>query len=417
MKKIRRIILIVTSALLAAVLSSCSVRDTFKKGGAAYEIWTHFSSEFILFLEEADDIWDFIYFGKHTPGESWAPLALSPDKGCTAELERLTHIEYLQTPYNASFIKDRNVTQKNERGYLKVSLTEDHSLSNVESLFLEKGITPYVEERCCTSPIGEVFAVDFAGTSDGENFYVNPDCPVTLLVSAEKKAKTADSSVEDGKSTVYITFDDGPSRNNTVKLLDILDSYGIKAAFFTVGDLVTKYPETAAIIEKRGHVLSCHSMTHNYESIYASSYALLAEVKEWERAVDDCGVSPHAKLFRFPGGSVGTYLTKEKSAEMVSTLADMGYFSYDWNVVTNDALLSIKPEDTDSYDYIKQNFMDTFDLAVKQYDGKEPIIVLMHETVNETVDLLPWIIEYISERGYAFGDLSEFEESWMFGDK
>lgn len=407
----------VTSALLAAVLSSCSVGDAFKKGGAAYEIWTHFSSEFVLFWEEADDILDFMYFGKHTPEESQTPLVLPPDKGCTAELERITHIEYLPTPYNVSFIKDRNVTEKNEEGYLKVSLTGAYTLTDVEALFLEKGITPRIEERCTPSPTGEVFAVDFAGLYDGENFYVNPDCPVTLLVSGEKKAKTADSPVEDGKSTVYITFDDGPGRHNTVKLLDILDSYGIKAAFFTVGDSVAKYPENAAVIEKRGHVLSCHSMTHNYESIYASTYALLTEVEEWETAVDGCGVSPHAKLFRFPGGSVGTYLTKEKSAEMVSALADRGYFSYDWNVVTNDALLSMKPEDTDSYDYIKQNFTDTFELAVKQYDGKEPIIVLMHETVNETVDLLPWIIEYISERGYAFGDLSELEESWMFGDK
>ncbi len=407
----------VTSALLAAVLSSCSVRDAFKKGGAAYEIWTHFSSEFVLFCEEADDILDFIYFGKHTPEESQAPLVLSADKGCTAELERITHIEYLPTPYNVSFIKDRNATEKNEEGYLKVSLTGAYTLTDVESLFLEKGIVPRIEERAAPSPTGEVFAVDFAGLYDGENFYVNPDCPVTLLVSGEKKAKTSDSPVEDGKSTVYITFDDGPGRHNTVKLLDILDSYGIKAAFFTVGDSVAKYPENAAVIEKRGHVLSCHSMTHNYESIYASVYALLTEVEEWETAVDGCGVSPHAKLFRFPGGSVGTYLTKEKSAEMVSALADRGYFSYDWNVVTNDALLSMKPEDTDSYDYIKQNFTDTFELAVKQYDGKEPIIVLMHENVNETVDLLPWIIEYISERGYAFGDLSELDESWMFGDK
>ena len=43
-----------------------------------------------------------------------------------------------------------------------------------------------------------------------------------------------------------------------------------------------------------------------------------------------------------------------------------------------------------------------------------PIIILMHEQVDETVHLLPWIIEYLVDRGYVFGDMSNLNKSHMF---
>jgi len=38
----------------------------------------------------------------------------------------------------------------------------------------------------------------------------------------------------------------------------------------------------------------------------------------------------------------------------------------------------------------------------------------MHEQVDETVHLLPWIIEYLVDRGFVFGDLANFDGSYMF---
>ena len=53
---------------------------------------------------------------------------------------------------------------------------------------------------------------------------------VTWRIPAEKKC-------------VYLTFDDGPIPEVTPWVLDILDTYGIKATFFMVGDNVRKHPE------------------------------------------------------------------------------------------------------------------------------------------------------------------------------
>ena len=52
---------------------------------------------------------------------------------------------------------------------------------------------------------------------------------------------------------------------------------------------------------------------------------------------------------------------------------------------------------------------------MKEADGRKgwPLIVLMHET-PETLDLAPWIIEQIIAGGFAFGNLENYPESWVF---
>ena len=50
---------------------------------------------------------------------------------------------------------------------------------------------------------------------------------------AKTNAQTWDSNT--GMRKVYLTFDDGPSRN-TDKILDILNEYGVKATFFVCGN-------------------------------------------------------------------------------------------------------------------------------------------------------------------------------------
>ncbi len=67
---------------------------------------------------------------------------------------------------------------------------------------------------------------------------------------------------QDGRKTVYLTFDDGPIPECTPWLLDLLDSYGVKATFFMVGDNVRKYPELYADIISRGHRVGNHTMHH-----------------------------------------------------------------------------------------------------------------------------------------------------------
>ena len=44
------------------------------------------------------------------------------------------------------------------------------------------------------------------------------------------------------RKVVYLTFDDGPIPDITPWVLDLLDTYGVKATFFLVGDNVRRSP-------------------------------------------------------------------------------------------------------------------------------------------------------------------------------
>ena len=64
---------------------------------------------------------------------------------------------------------------------------------------------------------------------------------------------------------VAITFDDGPSREFTPAILDILKEYDVPATFFMVGSHVEKYPDIAQRIVEEGHAVGNH--THNHRNI------------------------------------------------------------------------------------------------------------------------------------------------------
>lgn len=61
---------------------------------------------------------------------------------------------------------------------------------------------------------------------------------------------------------VALTFDDGPNPEATPKLLDVLDSLGIKATFFINGKHAVLYPDILQEIAQRGHEIGNHAWTH-----------------------------------------------------------------------------------------------------------------------------------------------------------
>ena len=62
--------------------------------------------------------------------------------------------------------------------------------------------------------------------------------------------------------TVYLTFDDGPTKEVTSSLLDLLNKEKVKATFFCVGKNVEKHPDLFHEIKLQGHVIGNHSNTH-----------------------------------------------------------------------------------------------------------------------------------------------------------
>ena len=130
---------------------------------------------------------------------------------------------------------------------------------------------------------------DLSGDAEGVTGEDNGEMPVQEVEAAHK---------------VYLTFDDGPSAN-TLKILDILEEYGVKATFFTVGTAGEGEEEILKQIVEAGHTLGMHSYTHDYSELYSSVENFAADfAREQEFLYGVTGVK--SKVYRFPGGSSNT---------------------------------------------------------------------------------------------------------------
>lgn len=204
------------------------------------------------------------------------------------------------------------------------------------------------------------------------------------------------------QKTVYLTFDDGPSKN-TGKILDILEKYQIKATFFVIGkDLSEESLNNMKRAAAEGHAIGLHTYSHDYSKIYSSVADFLADYDLLRQNLEqELGFSP--TIFRFPGGSYCSYGANIR-AELIDEMTRRGYTYYDWNVSAEDAVGTVT-----AYS-IKKNIFP------KVYNVTAPVI-LMHDAPlnNLTAELLPEIIDALLAEGYCFETL-DTREPLHFGE-
>lgn len=97
---------------------------------------------------------------------------------------------------------------------------------------------------------------------------------------------------------VALTFDDGPDVDATLAVRDILDAFGVKATFFTVGRALHGAPDVSASLLADGQLLANHSYAHDYWHWLDPRYPELARTQREFAA--DVGVCP--TFFRPPHG-------------------------------------------------------------------------------------------------------------------
>ena len=105
-------------------------------------------------------------------------------------------------------------------GRIRVEMPDVMNADTLLDAIQSKGIVADVEYVTNPAPEGDVVALYYSGFSD-DAIYIDPGTSVKLIVSAEKPAEQA----ERGGRLVYITFDDGPTKNGTCKVLDVLDEF------------------------------------------------------------------------------------------------------------------------------------------------------------------------------------------------
>ncbi len=193
-------------------------------------------------------------------------------------------------------------------------------------------------------------------------------------------------ATEDKK--IALTFDDGPHYKYTERILDILESHGVKATFFVIGVNAERYPEKVKRIVSDGHEIGNHTYSHPHLK-NISGEELQAEIK---KASDVIGgiTDKRPTLFRPPEGFCG-----EKVANMAKKC---GCSVILWSHDTRD--WAHTPSD---------------EISKKILDGvKGGDIILFHDFITPdtpTPDALEEVIPKLIERGYEFLTVSELISS------
>jgi peptidoglycan/xylan/chitin deacetylase (PgdA/CDA1 family) len=134
----------------------------------------------------------------------------------------------------------------------------------------------------------------------------------------------------DGPSgAVALTFDDGPNAEFTPRVLEILASKQVPAAFFVIGEHARARPDLVVRIDGAGHLVGNHSDRHGWDFHF----------RLWSRVRDElsaCNAAVHAaigkepRLFRSPQGF--------KNPALGDVLTEMGLLAIGWQARGLDGL-------------------------------------------------------------------------------
>jgi len=187
---------------------------------------------------------------------------------------------------------------------------------------------------------------------------------------------------------VALTFDDGPSRAVTPRLLETLARYGAQATFFVLGSEVEGNKSVLGGIVQGGHTVGLHGQTHAPLVLppWGAISRTLAEARaSVRRACPDASVC----WLRAPHGF------KTIALPFLARRAGLGLCA--WSV--------------DSYDY---NLSDPHRIARGVLRRIRPgAIVLLHDGAANaaTADALPLILDGLARRGYRCIALPPWGES------
>jgi peptidoglycan/xylan/chitin deacetylase (PgdA/CDA1 family) len=202
---------------------------------------------------------------------------------------------------------------------------------------------------------------------------------------------------------ILFTFDDGPARGTTPRLLDVLDDLGIKALFFVKSESFgngnpweREHARIVREIVRRGHMIGNHTETHRQLPLLRNA-EIQAELAVSERKIERT-IGSKPRLIRPPGGAL--------SHRVEQLLGESGYTSVMWTLYPAD-LEAHTPEE------VVRTFFRVLDRR-EQETGDRGGIVLMHDTKRHSLEALPRLVRALGERNCKL--LAEGEELYDIVD-
>ena len=193
-------------------------------------------------------------------------------------------------------------------------------------------------------------------------------------------------SVQTDENKVAISFDAAWGADKTQEIMNICDSYNVKATFFLVGFWIQKYPEMVKEIYNRGFEIGIHSNTHP-DMTKLSKPEIREELTINLKLIEDLtGFRP--KLFRPPYGYYNNNL--------IDVCESLGLSCIEWSV--------------DSLDWKGLSASDiSARITSKSQNGS---IILCHNNSDNILPALKMVLEYFKcnkTQVVPIGDLIYYE--------
>lgn len=196
--------------------------------------------------------------------------------------------------------------------------------------------------------------------------------PPSALLGYEALQADASADLPEQK-LIALTFDDGPRRSTTTRLLDGLAERGVKATFFLIGCQISGNEDVMRRMDQEGHQIGIHTFDH-VQLTELNQTDFDAQVETTRTLLRDL-LGHNDFLLRPPFG---------KWDEGVRTRAGCPII-----------LWSIDPEDWDD-----KNTDRVVEQVVSQ--ARDGSIILLHDIYSQSVDAALQIVDRLHAEGYYF---------------
>ena len=184
---------------------------------------------------------------------------------------------------------------------------------------------------------------------------------------------------------IYLTFDAGYENGNVEKILNVLKEETVPAAFFILGNLITKNTDLVKRMAEEGHTVCNHTVRHKNMS-HSTDEAFLEELRALELLYKEQTGYEMAAYYRPPEGTF--------SKENLECAEKNGYKTIFWSFAYPD------------WDNGKQMDVERAKQIVLEnvHNGE---VMLLHPTSSTNAAILSDVIKALKNDGYRFGTLDE----------
>ena len=183
------------------------------------------------------------------------------------------------------------------------------------------------------------------------------------------------------QKVLYLTFDAGYENGCTAKILDVLKSHNVPAAFFLVGNYIEKNPDLVKRMVAEGHIVGNHTMHHYDMSRLDNKADFAKELQSLEELYTSVTGQAMPKYYRPPQGIYSE--SNLKNAKF------LGYRTVFWSLAYVDWQNDRQPTDEEAFSK----------LLPRTHDGA---VILLHSTSETNARILDALLTKWESMGYRF---------------